>query len=135
MGTNFAANPRIQRWAGLLVLMTVTWSVAMSIQVAQFDGAKSDVVKKCGAPVACLELAKQADAVRELVDAGNCSQKKERSRTVNFATLRSNTYMDCIFIFLYCAALILLAHTYSGIPILPALTTVSVIVAGVFDYA
>jgi hypothetical protein len=123
-GTN--SNVRIRRWAGLFILLTMSWSLAMLIQESQFDEGDGKVVEQCGSPVACLELLNSADAVRHLLTDGNSA--------VNLVTLRYNTHMDFIFILLYCAAFIFLAHTYGSAGVLPRLATTAVIVAGVFDY-
>ena len=127
METNALNRPRIQRWAGLLILLTMLWTVAMGIQASQFDSRLCDISTKCGPPVACLELAKSADLVRDLINAGG--------PTLNSVTLRYNTYMDCIFILLYCGSFILLAQAFSGTRLFPGIATFLVIVAGVFDYA
>ena len=126
--TNSATNRnlRAQRWAGLFILLTMVWSLAMLIQERQFDKGDGKVVEQCGSPVACLELLKSAATVQALINGGDSA--------VNLATLRYNTYMDFVFIILYCAAFAFLARTYRGNRVLAGFTTVLVIVAGVFDY-
>ncbi|HKE31835.1 MAG TPA: hypothetical protein VKD65_08930 [Candidatus Angelobacter sp.] len=43
METNALNRPRIQRWAGLLILLTMLWTVAMGIQASQFDSRLCDI--------------------------------------------------------------------------------------------
>jgi hypothetical protein len=119
-------NTSIQHWLGLVSILTIAWAVAMAVVAARFE-IKARLLSRFESPVAAVELADSPERLRPIFDQGD--------REHNVRILRYNTYMDCLFILLYCLVFWLFASAYSTSSRIPALVKSAILVAGLFDYA
>lgn len=117
----------MERILWIVVLATIAWAIAMSIEAAKFDKSRNTgLIAAYDSPVAMIELAPSQQTFVSVLDQG------ERLRNVR--VMQANTYMDFAFIILYCTTLVLLGtacRVERGVKIT---LVVTVLVTGVFDY-
>src|SRR5215469_11489958 len=107
---SIAADAGVQRALGIIVLINIAWVIAMGIEVKQFE-IKNAILGKFESPVAALELADSPQRVQDILDQGD--------RGKNIKVMTWNTWMDFLFIILYCLTLWLLADAYVTLSLLP----------------
>src|ERR1700751_5719749 len=106
-----------------VLIATIVWALSMTVEVSFFDMPHtSGVIARFDSPIAKLELAKSRQAFSAVIDQG--------PRHKNIRILRINTYMDFLFIVLYCLTLILLVAVNANTAILTISATVAVIGTG-----
>jgi len=121
---SIAADAGVQRALGIIVLINIAWVIAMGIEVKQFE-IKNLILGKFESPVAALELAGSPQRVQDILDQGD--------RGKNIKVMTWNTWMDFLFIILYCLTLWLLADAYVTLSVLPLLAKIAIVVTGAFD--
>ena len=121
---NSIADTGVQRVLGTIVLINIALVIALSVEVKQFE-IKNRILGKFESPVAALELADSPQRVQAILDQGD--------RAHNTKVMMWNTWMDFLFIVLYCLTLWLLADAYITQSILPRLAKIAIVVTGAFD--
>jgi hypothetical protein len=121
---SIVADTAVQRALGIVVLINIAWVIAMSLEVKRFE-IKNQILGKFESPVVALELADSPERVRAILDQGN--------RANNIQVMMWNTWMDFLFIVLYCLTLWLLADAYISGSVLPLLAKIAIVVTGTFD--
>lgn len=121
---SIAADTGVQRALGIIVLINIAWVIAMSVEVKRFE-INNRILGKLESPVATLELADTPQRVQAILDQGD--------RDKNVKVMIWNTWMDFLFIVLYCLTLWLLADAYIIQSVLPLLAKVAIVVTGAFD--
>lgn len=117
----------MERTLWIVVLATIAWAVCMAIEAGGFDKSRSTgLIGRFASPVAMLELARSPHAFASILDQGD--------RQKNIEVMRSNTYMDFLFVILYCATLILLGVVCSAGTVLRMILATTVLATGLFDY-
>lgn len=112
-------------WA--VVIATIVWAVGMAIEASRFDKSRgSGLIGRFNSPIAMLELTRSQADFAALIDEGD--------RQKNVKVVQNNTYMDFMFIILYCATLILLGAVGRLESIVRAILVSSVLATGFFDY-
>ena len=116
-----------ERILWFVLIATIVWALVMAAEASSFDKSHSSgLVGRFDSPIAMLELASSQQLVAEVLDQG--------PRQKNIRIMRINTYMDFIFIVLYCLTLILLAAVCSSTSTLTRVVEGLVIATGVLDY-
>lgn len=121
---NSIADTGVQRALGIIVLINIAWVIAISVEVKRFE-VKNRILGKFEGPVVALELADTPQRVQDVLDQGDRAQ--------NTKVMMWNTWMDFLFIVLYCLTLWLLADAYITQSILPRLAKIAIVVTGAFD--
>lgn len=109
----------MERILWIVVLATIAWALCMAIEAGGFDKSRSmGLISRFGSPVAMLELARSPQVFASVLDQGD--------RQKNIKVMRSNTYMDFLFI-------VLLGFVSSTRPVLRAVLAATVLATGLFD--
>jgi len=111
----------------LVLIATIVWALCMAVEASSFKKPLThSVLARLDSPIARLELAKSQEAFSAVIDQG--------PRCKNIRIMRINTYMDFLFIVLYCLTLILLVVVNANTTFLTVAATVTVIGTGILDY-
>jgi hypothetical protein len=117
----------MERILWVLVIATIVWALGMAVEAAAFNKSRSSGwIERFDSPIAMLELAKSQHCFAAILDQGQ--------RQKNIRVMQINTYMDFVFILLYCVTLILLAAVCARQPPLKITVVVTVIATGILDY-
>lgn len=117
----------MERTLWIVVIATIVWAVSMAIEASRFDKSRDKgLIGRFDSPVAMLELARSQDDFAAVIDQGE--------RQKNVKVMQINTYMDFIFIILYCATLILLGAVSRLESVARTILMISVLATGLCDY-
>ena len=117
----------MERLLWVVLIAAIIWALAMAVEASAFDKSRaSGVVGRLDSPIAMLELAESEQQFAAILDQG------ERGK--NITVMQLNTYMDFVFILLYCLTFILLAAVCSGTSTLSMAVAAAILAAGVLDY-
>jgi hypothetical protein len=110
----------------LVLIATIVWALSMAVEASSFRKShNSGLIGRFDSPVVMLELAQSRQAFSAIIDQG--------PRDQNIRTMRINTYMDFVFIVLYCLTLILLVAVNSNTSILTTAAFIGVVATGILD--
>ncbi len=98
----------------------------MGIQVSFFEKPHPrSLLARLDSPIVGLELARSREEFFGIINQGPCAK--------NIRIMQINTYMDFVFILLYCITLFLLVVVNTDTPVLTAAAMVAVIGTAIFD--
>ena len=116
----------MERVFWIVLIASMVWAVAMAFEASAFDKSlASGPLSRFESPVAMLELADSQQRFSAILD--------QAKREKNLSTMRVNTYMDFVFIILYCLTFIFLALVCSRASGVAMAVGVTIVTAGVFD--
>jgi len=117
----------MERVLWVLLITTIVWALSMAIEASAFDKSPATgLIARFDSPIAMLELADSKQRFAAILDQGQ--------REKNIKVMRVNTYMDFVFILLYCFTFIVLAVVCSPTSALSRAVEVTIVIAGVLDY-
>src|SRR5262249_23079169 len=115
----------VQRLRWVFLVATTVWAIVMGLEIGAYTRATTAWTN---APViAGLELAPNADSLRDVLDQGD----SEKNELWNIEVARANTWMDFLLIALYTSTFVLLAASGSRTWLWPVVITISL--AGALD--